>query len=267
MKGDVNIEKSKNSKETETTITVNWSGGGSIKDPTEDWSIASIKKAAAAFPELVAITPQRTYAILTKYTALESFHRQASRFSLLDYENAGIYTNSLLDRYMDYKALWKNISVAALELENNRADIELSEPSEDIYRLALVKALPHEQRDIKALVAKRQKQAGLEGGQGQEGSSKISANLQRGSGGSDGSEEETRFTVFPASFAGLIEARQVCRAEMVKIVNEVDVVSKTPSVAADIRRDQFFLNPIIFRQLLPVCGHLHMQHSTDLFRL
>ena len=99
VEANVDIEKKNLSKETETTIVVNWSGGGSIKDPSHDWTIDSLKKAAAAFPELVAITPQRTHAILTKYTALESFHKQQAKFSPLDYENAGIYTGALLDHY------------------------------------------------------------------------------------------------------------------------------------------------------------------------
>lgn len=39
-------------------------------------------------------------AILTKYTSLRSFHEATNKGSPLDYENAGIYTNSLLDAYM-----------------------------------------------------------------------------------------------------------------------------------------------------------------------
>lgn len=38
-------------------------------------------------------------AILTKYTALRSYHEQTVRGSPLDYENAGIYTSGLLDAY------------------------------------------------------------------------------------------------------------------------------------------------------------------------
>jgi len=138
----VDIDKKNLNKETETTIAVNWSGGGSIKNPQDDWDIDTLKKAAAAFPECVAITPQRTYAILTKYSALESFHRQATDFKPLDYENAGIYTGSLLDAYMDYKSLWKQISNATHELEVNRATIDRGEPSEEIASLARVRDFP-----------------------------------------------------------------------------------------------------------------------------
>lgn len=66
VSGKFEMEKDSLSKSTETTVAVNWSGGGSIKDPEEAWTITSIQRAAAAFPDLVAICPQRTYAILTK---------------------------------------------------------------------------------------------------------------------------------------------------------------------------------------------------------
>lgn len=68
--------------------------------------------AAARFPDLVARTPQRTYAILTKYEALRSFHEKTKTKTCtpLQYENATLYTNSLLNSYMDYKAMYRSIS-------------------------------------------------------------------------------------------------------------------------------------------------------------
>ena len=48
------------SRSTETTFSVSWSGGGALKSPDEIWSIESILKVAAKFPDLVAETPQRT---------------------------------------------------------------------------------------------------------------------------------------------------------------------------------------------------------------
>ena len=32
--------------------------------------------------------------------------------SPLDYENAGVYTNTLLESYLDYKEIWKNIQMS-----------------------------------------------------------------------------------------------------------------------------------------------------------
>ena len=45
---------------SETTITVNWNGGGDIKPANELWSIDTLTKVAAAFPSNVSNCPQRT---------------------------------------------------------------------------------------------------------------------------------------------------------------------------------------------------------------
>lgn len=67
-KGGVGVElsaaagssDSKALENSETTITVNWNGGGDIKPPNEVWSIETLTKVAAAFPTNVATCPQRT---------------------------------------------------------------------------------------------------------------------------------------------------------------------------------------------------------------
>ena len=61
-----------------------------------------------------------------------------------------------------------------------------------------------------------------------------------------------KFESFPPTTAGLIRARKVCRSEMAKIVNEVDLITKEPKLAIDTRRDDFFLEPMIYKHLLPV---------------
>lgn len=38
----------------------------------------------------------------------------------LDYENAGVYTNSLLDAYTEYKEIWKNIQACRLIRDQNQ---------------------------------------------------------------------------------------------------------------------------------------------------
>lgn len=251
VKAKVDIDKSKLSKETETTISVNWSGGGSIKHPQEDWTIDSLKKAAAAFPDLVAITPQRTYAILTRYTALESFHRQRTNFKPLDYENAGIYTGALLDAYMDYKALWKQISNATYELESSRATINMGEPSEEIAKLARVREFP----SGKTNSTTRQI---TEGSSTSSTVTEVRDQQQLAVLEEDNpiSSDIKEVSVFPPSFAGLIQARKVCRFEMSKIVREVDLVANDPTLSTDPSRDSYFLHPLVFKQLLPVSSNV-----------
>ncbi|KAF3940573.1 hypothetical protein ABW19_dt0208725 [Dactylella cylindrospora] len=287
----LDLEKSNLSKETETTITVNWSGGGSIKDPMQDWSIGTLKQAAAAFPELVAITPQRTYAILTKYTTLSSFHTDGYKYSPLQYENAGLYTNALLDAFMDYKVMWKQISQATDELEAGRASIELGRPSEEIYGQAVIKIMSQEETDLRLIASRRAKliESNLaaikdEGSKSKSGPPETSGTPAETDAsspdpatqlvpltnvpvlGQDGARDKANkdvipYTVFENSFVGLIKARRACRFEMSKIVNEVGLVAKDPSIATDTRRDDYFLNPLVFKQLLPVVRSLSPENA------
>ncbi|PIG89723.1 hypothetical protein AARAC_005045 [Aspergillus arachidicola] len=87
--GDFN--KSEIAQNSETSITVSWSGGGDIRDEktkVEGWTIDSMARAAFAFSDRVRHTPQRTHAVLTKYSALRSYQLLSNKGSPLDYENA-----------------------------------------------------------------------------------------------------------------------------------------------------------------------------------
>jgi hypothetical protein len=43
----------------ETTITLNWNGGGKLLEPNDRWNIDAVAAATSKFPDLVAKTPQR----------------------------------------------------------------------------------------------------------------------------------------------------------------------------------------------------------------
>ncbi|KAF5233993.1 hypothetical protein FANTH_12347 [Fusarium anthophilum] len=103
----------------------------------------------------VAVTPQRTHAILTKYTSLADFQIKKDDFSPLGYESAGIYTNALLDHCMDYKAMWKQISHVTYKPKGNRASIETGRPGEYIHVLAKIKAMPAAEAEAKSFKLKR----------------------------------------------------------------------------------------------------------------
>lgn len=112
-KGKVAIAKTNLSHNTETTIQVSWSGGGHIKKPDEQWDVNSLIRAAARFFDLVPHSPQRIYAILTKYDTLRSFIAdKPPNATPLDYETAKLYTNALMDSYMAYKNLYQEVSTA-----------------------------------------------------------------------------------------------------------------------------------------------------------
>jgi hypothetical protein len=106
-------------------------------------------KAASAFPEMVAMTPQRTYAILTKYSALESFQRQIERYSLLDYENAMIWTNLLMEHFMEYKMMMKQLSQASFELQRGTAKADWGEITDRLSRRARVTPQPDSEMNAK----------------------------------------------------------------------------------------------------------------------
>ncbi|KAL6792933.1 hypothetical protein J3E68DRAFT_451321 [Trichoderma sp. SZMC 28012] len=92
-------------RETETTITVNWSGGGQIKPDEEEWTLESLLRAASGFPARVATCPQKTWAVLTPYTQNQSFVKWAaeSKICVPTFSHIEQYTHSLLDSYMLYK--------------------------------------------------------------------------------------------------------------------------------------------------------------------
>ncbi|MCJ1390224.1 hypothetical protein MMC18_003082 [Xylographa bjoerkii] len=98
-------------KDTETTMSVNWMGGGQIKNGNTTWDVNSVFAAAAAFPQNVAKTPQRTWAILTKYKANRSFNAWAMSKSLrpLEYDAVISYTAELFNNFMEFKQLIKKV--------------------------------------------------------------------------------------------------------------------------------------------------------------
>lgn len=117
--GRVNIAKSNINTNAETTIQVSWSGGGHIKDANEQWDVDSLIRAASRFPDLVARSPQRIYAMLSKYESLRSFlELKPPNANPLDYENAKLYTNSLMDSYMTYKSLYQECGTAIFDVQS-----------------------------------------------------------------------------------------------------------------------------------------------------
>ncbi|GIC86089.1 uncharacterized protein Aud_002451 [Aspergillus udagawae] len=91
---------------SETTISVNWMGGGQVKNEHDEWSLQELFKAAAAFPARVSKTPKRTHAILTKYDNNLSFlaWAQPRQIKIPQYDASYAYARELLDMYMTYKA-------------------------------------------------------------------------------------------------------------------------------------------------------------------
>lgn len=109
-------------KQSETSIFVNWCGGGQIKPGTslitgvspyslggvaadKPWTLESLFHAAAAFPNKVAQSPQRCWAILTWYPNNPTFRSSTlAPTTIRSYANAQQYAADLLDSFMVYKS-------------------------------------------------------------------------------------------------------------------------------------------------------------------
>ncbi|KAI5815462.1 hypothetical protein BZA77DRAFT_76259 [Pyronema omphalodes] len=119
------------SEKTELTMNVNWSGGGRLKEEDTQWDIDSILRVAARFPDLVQKCPQRIAAVLSKYTTLRSFHEQCPNITPLDYDNVVLYHTYLLEAYMEYKYIVKQLNQM---LEDTSAYEEVSDAKLDDLR-------------------------------------------------------------------------------------------------------------------------------------
>jgi hypothetical protein len=88
------------------------------------------------FADLVAAFPQHTHAILTKYTALRGYilWRNEVRLEPLDYEAAQLYTSELLDVYMGYKSIWRDIHKMLDNMEAGEIElVQAPSPSKDVF--------------------------------------------------------------------------------------------------------------------------------------
>lgn len=79
-----------------------------------------MKSAALRFPDLVAKTPMRTHAILTKYTSFRSYYSIFGGISPPAFQVAGVYSMLLQEAYLDYKTVAKNLQVLAFEVSSGR---------------------------------------------------------------------------------------------------------------------------------------------------
>jgi hypothetical protein len=210
---DFKMEKKALNKDSEINITVNWSGGGQLKESEKPWTIETLQEVAAKFPDLVANCPQRTHAILTKFTALRGYlqWRATNTLEPLDYEVANLYTSELLDVYMGYKTIWKQIHEMLDDLDSEGAH-------------QLVKA-PTPSTTVTMPKVKSKDENWVDG---------------------------PVLTPYEPTFVGLDLALRHARSLMVRIAAENDAITKDPSLAVDQTRPIAYLRPQVFKQLLPL---------------
>lgn len=204
---------------TETTIAVSWLGGGNIKPPNEAWTIESLTRAATRFPDMVAASPQRTYAILTKYENLRSYQLlKPKSITRIDYENATLYSNDLMDTFMAFKALYSRLTKQIFAIQDGTLKFKKIDEKK---RIEL-------EKDEKKLEIIREKVAELRSVQ----------------------EKKSLIGYFPQSLDGLDAARLSVRSQMNLIIKRVEEITKRPEFVLQ-KPDEEFLAPFALEALFP----------------
>ncbi|KAB8256222.1 hypothetical protein BDV32DRAFT_153543 [Aspergillus pseudonomiae] len=167
--------------------------------------------AAFAFPDNVRTSPPRT--------TLRSYQLLSNKGSALDWENAGVYTNSMPESYLKYKSIWRTIQSMSEDLAKESKSLQKRSNAASIS--AFIKATVEE---VKGLTKDNNEK-------------KLMDALPQ--------------TAYDATITSLERARRRSRLQMIRIVQEVDAVSNGPSVAIGPDRVGRFLSPVLFQQLLP----------------
>lgn len=227
---NVGIARENIESNTETTIQVSWCGGGHIKPMEQQWDIKSLMAAASRFPDLVADCPQRTHAILTKYDSLRSFiEKQPPAYSKMQYENAQIYTNVLMDTFMSYKALYKQISDQMFQVRQKTMEI-----------------VSWEKKDAADAAEANASNPTTSSSQN---TNAVTKPVKKGENGFYPYVEDN--SRFEASIGGLDLARKAIRRQMARIVNEVDEIERDPTQACDEDHEEPFQPTAAFEMRLP----------------
>ncbi|KAB8206010.1 hypothetical protein BDV34DRAFT_212665 [Aspergillus parasiticus] len=251
IKGNARVAKNLQDifHENETTVSVSWSGGGQeLKKPNDDWNIRNLRAAALRFPALVAKTPVRTYAVLTRYTALKSFHAQTDSKEAkgvpLSYDNASVYTSVLQDAFMDYKNIYKDIRFSEADLDFGKKKFKESTFKESTFKESTL-----EESTLKESKAK----ASTNSGRSIYNSRQACANDAESNDptATEAPPAHIATKPFAPTLAGFELAKVYIRRNMNMIVKEVDEITKKPELASQDRALPF-QSPIIFKQYLPV---------------
>jgi hypothetical protein len=111
---DFNRKKTEAFSQAETSIRIQWRGGGEIKNHDFQWGMDSLVQIANAFPSFVAITPAKIRAVLTPYSALKSFQDRQHDLSdgplALSYDHCALYVSTLYDDFISFSEMCDEIN-------------------------------------------------------------------------------------------------------------------------------------------------------------
>ncbi|KAJ3544348.1 hypothetical protein NM208_g3100 [Fusarium decemcellulare] len=277
-------------RENETTISVTYTGGGQgLKTPEQDWTFETMKSAALRFPNLVAETPMRTHAILTKYTSLRSYHRLFGGISPPAFEVAGVYSMLLQEAYLDYKTVAKDLQVLAFEVSAGKMKLltsseyrqQVEEAKNEKAREAakrrkavdaINKGLPAEEVDSNSgseTPAPKSNERDFEppeSGQKKTENTPATELEDTTAKKSPGPNHWRPINVtkeYKATLQGLEDARNMVRTFLVRIVQEINILSKHPDLALEDNRVQPHMSPFLFKELLPIGQPVEHEEEED----
>lgn len=263
-----------------------------------------MKNAALRFPELVAQTPMRTHAILTKYTALISYHNLYGNTRLPAFEVAAVYAMILQEAYLDYKTLAGNLQVQGFEVSAGKMKLLGASEYREQIEEAKKERLREAERKRKAVEAIEKGSVTGEGNT-QQGVITLSSDASDNDKGSNSSKGKTtkdqnidddqdnnrpekidtgevndkkkKFVnntkekeekassdlklywkpikitkEYAPTIQGLEDARSMVRAFLIRIVQEINILSSYPELALEQDRVQPHMSPFLFKELLPV---------------
>ncbi|KIP01214.1 hypothetical protein PHLGIDRAFT_123551 [Phlebiopsis gigantea 11061_1 CR5-6] len=210
----------------ETTIAVSWIGGGGAACAQVDcWTLASLRAAALAFPERVVCRPERTSALLARYTDLKGFHGSTSKTGgplavrLLMCKDISF---TLLDAYMDYKLILRYLVRAAQDVARGTSILE-----DRTNTAQLAEAAQQAKDHYKGHISM---QTHVDDDDDDEVSSASPAGAKSGC---KPAILPNDLVPYNADIFGLHKAVRDCQLEMIKIVQEIDILAVNPDIAAD----------------------------------
>lgn len=251
----------------------------------DDWTFETMKSAALRFPQLVADTPMRTHAILTKYTALRSYHQIYANLQLPAFEVAAVYATILQEAYLDYKTVAGSLQVLGFEVSAGKMKLvtaseyrkQIEEARKEKLREAEERKKAIENIDKKPTADDTSLKSGVRTPLSEVSDSEKGADASNGNQGDTEQEKEKKAkgkkeekadaasnemilhwkpieitAEYAATIQGLENARSMVRTFLIRIVQEINILTRYPELALEQDRVQPHMSPFLFKELLPV---------------
>ncbi|MCJ1280115.1 hypothetical protein MMC21_007942 [Puttea exsequens] len=168
-------------------------------------------------------------AVLTRYTALRSFHLQTTGISPLDYSRALVHAKGLMESYIDYKNILKQIQIVIQDAAFGLIGLEQAQ-TQDIPKIASADQFSQSQNSSHTVPTE-----------------KATVVDTPGSG-----LPEISWKAYAATIPGLVQASRDCKALMIAIIKQVDDLTENPAAVDKQPNSSKVQDPALFRQLIPV---------------